>query len=423
MNFKPTLFVLALTASALQTAQAQSLDTIFRKFSQCDASFFKSMKDGAQVIQTLAPTNSNSDVLWLKVPNRNDEASGSLVLSGKPTIAGIPVVSYLDEATDMGNLGQYYYWGFKVRGAFSDVLDKLRPLVFEGERLRKDAPVYVRTEMKRGASAWMPVNTVNGVPKKGTVERAFLFEPDDKDENLVKVFCSLQGSVEGVHLKELRPDIDMKEYPVNADPMGFDLMNPPSALVSKLQEAIKAQPLFFPKYKKVVATYITRADESPKIVSRIHLGNGLLEVEEQYGTFTMRRQLIGEVVQVKYGSFDLKNVLESAGVAESASIEFTQNLVRGQVAYKSEVTRFDVFPRKSLSPIVNKKICTVGEQIPASNIFKSLPGDAILLICNPESEFASGLALIKDLGLTLWYELPNSKSAYKPMYTSITIER
>jgi hypothetical protein len=115
--------------------------------------------------------------------------------------------------------------------------------------------------------------------------------------------------------------------------------------------------------------------------------------------------------------------LESAGVAEKVSIEFSPSLIKGQLAYKSEITRLDVYPRKNSARSTKKTVCMTGDRLPASAIFKSLTGDAILLICNPENEFSSGLALIEDLGLTLWYELPNSKKESKPVYTSITIER
>ena len=213
MKLKHLISLAIIAGSSFQATQAQSLDNIFRKFSQCDAAFFKAMKDESQTVQALAATDSKGDALWIKVPDRNDEKTGTALLLGNPTIGGLPVASYLDEASDMGSLGRFYYWGFKVKGTQTEVLEKLKSLVHESDRLRKDAPVYVRTELNTGGTRWLPVKAANGVPKEGTVERAFLFEEDDKDKNITKVFCSLQGSVKAEHLKDLRPDIDAKDHP------------------------------------------------------------------------------------------------------------------------------------------------------------------------------------------------------------------
>ena len=204
MKLKHLISLAVLSCSALQVAQAQAVDNIFRKFSQCDAGFFKAMKQESQIVQALAPTDSVGEALWFKVPNRNAENNGMTLLTGNPAISGLPVLSYLDEVSDLGSLGRFYYWGFKVKGTQIEVLEKLKPLVHESERLRRDTPVYVRTELNTDGVNWVPVKTASGLPKAGTVERAFLFETDDKDNNITKVFCSLQGSVTAEHLKALQ---------------------------------------------------------------------------------------------------------------------------------------------------------------------------------------------------------------------------
>ena len=337
MKPKYLIYLAVIAGCSLHVSQAQSLDNIFRKFSQCDASFFKAMKDESQTVQALAPTDSKGDALWIKVPNRNDEKKGTTLLVGKPTIAGLPVSSYLDEASEMGSLGRFYYWGFKVKGTQTEVLEKLKPLVHESDRLRKDAPVYVRTELNMGGTSWLPVNTASGVPKEGTVERAFLFEEDDKDKNLTKVFCSLQGSLKAEHLKELRPDIDANEYPAKPQNVAFESVNAAPILIAKLQQTLKAQPLFFPKYKNVMTIYKTQNDGMPTINHYSHLGDGLVTIEERYSSFTVKRQSIGVVLQTKYGRLNCQNVLESAGVVESATLELGQDLSKGVGNYKRTV--------------------------------------------------------------------------------------
>jgi hypothetical protein len=424
MHLKHFLSTLALASFALPAVQAQSLDNVFRAFSKCDASFFKAMKDEAQTVQALAPTESKGDAMWFKVPDRTDDKTGTVALTGRPTIAGMPVVSYEDSVIDIGSLGLYYTWGFKVRSDMASTVNALKPMIFASERLLKDDLVYARTELKIGALNWLPIKTTGGtVPKEGTVERAFLIEEDEKDKNLSLVTCTIQGSVEVAHLKELRPDIDVKDYPVKPQVIDFDALVPEPKLILELQEALKKQPLFFPKYKKVTISYKTHQDNDPTIKVNNHLGNGLLAVEENYGSFTMKRLRIGDDVQVKYASFDRKNVMMGAGFAKNGNIKYANTLIKGQIAYQSETTRMDIFPKIASTPVINKTVCTTGDTLAASNIFKSLTGNAILLSCDPESEYPSTLALIENLGLTLWYEPENSKNKLKPVYTSITIER
>lgn len=426
MHFKRFLYALALAGCALPAVHAQSLDNVFRAFSKCDASFFKAMKDEVQTIQGLAPLESKGDAMWFKVSDRKDEKKRAVALLGKPTIAGLPVVSYVENVVDLSGVGQFYFWGFSIKGSFSNVLEKLSVLdnsLFQGERFVKNARLHIRTELKPGVSVLLPINTTSELSETELVKRAFLIEPDDDDQNVMQVLCSLQGLVGADHLEALRPDIDTKDYPGKANALTFDATPPSNVLIKKLQDSIRKQPLFLPKFKKITVSYVTRNDKKPTINTYTHLGEGLLLVEEAYSMFTMRRLLVGDTSQVKFGSFNIQNLLESAGVAEDVSIVFATTLIKGQLAYKSEITRLDVYPRKNSAPSAKKTVCMTGDRLPASAIFKSLTGDAILLICNPENEFSAGLALIEDLGLTLWYELPNSKKEYKPIYTSITIER
>lgn len=109
MKLKHLVSLAVIFGAGLQATQAQSLDHIFRKFSQCDASFFEAMKNDSQSLQAVAPTDSKGDALWIKVPNRNAAETATTPLVGKPTIGGLPVASYLDEASDLGSLGRFYY--------------------------------------------------------------------------------------------------------------------------------------------------------------------------------------------------------------------------------------------------------------------------------------------------------------------------
>ena len=53
-----------------------------------------------------------------------------------PPIAGLKLLSYADEASDLGNLGRYYYWGFVVQGNIDEVAQRLAPLLDQPARLQ-----------------------------------------------------------------------------------------------------------------------------------------------------------------------------------------------------------------------------------------------------------------------------------------------
>jgi hypothetical protein len=432
MHLKHFLSTLALASFALPAVQAQSLDNVFRAFSKCDASFFKAMKDEAQTVQALAPTDSKGDAMWFKVPNRTDDKTGTVALTGRPTIAGMPVVSYEDSVIDIGSLGLYYTWGFKVRGELANAFNLLKPLIFENERLRKDDSVYVRTELQTGASAWLPVKTAGGtVPKSGTVERALLIEPDDKDKSLAMVTCTIQGSVDATHLKELRPDIDVKNYPVKQEVVTYDSVNVAADLISKLQESLKAQPLFVPKFNKAVIEYKTVFADGggyEKIDTLLRAQNGILENISEVKNFGDRRQTVTNLVQLKYASFfDGNKQVAKYGVlvANDAELEVAQKLTKGAIGFKSTVKTIQL-PRKNDNPdTVSVRICFVGDRFLASTVFGNLTGQATLLRCvfDDKNDDATTFALVEDLGLMLWYEPNETKRKFKPVYTSITIER
>lgn len=428
MKLKHLISLAVLSCSALQVAQAQAVDNIFRKFSQCDAGFFKAMKQESQIVQALAPTDSVGEALWFKVPNRNAENNGMTLLTGNPAISGLPVLSYLDEVSDLGSLGRFYYWGFKVKGTQIEVLEKLKPLVHESERLRRDTPVYVRTELNTDGVNWVPVKTASGLPKAGTVERAFLFETDDKDNNITKVFCSLQGSVTAEHLKALRPDIDVKEYPVAPKVISFEDSVVDRDLIARLQQSVLQQPLFMPKFKRVIVTYKTVSAKSSvfQTDTLVHRGGGLIDVHEDLKFIGFKRQNIAGLVQTKYAYIKAdKKIFKGVSIAKEGIIEVAKSLTKGELAFKSSATSIFEPAEAGDKASSLSRSCMAGETVAASTILQSLQGQALLLSCNfsGEKPYTSGFALILDLGLLLHYELPETQREYKPIYTSITIEQ
>jgi hypothetical protein len=66
--------------------------------------------------------------------------------------------------------------------------------------------------------------------------------------------------------------------------------------------------------------------------------------------------------------------------------------------------------------------CTVGERIPARQVFASLNGDAIKLACD-QGDYKTSRVFIEDLGVALTLESTSSDTHYVNEFIALTVER
>ena len=207
---------LALTAASsliMASVSAQVTTEVLRDFSACDAGFFRSLARAIPATETPSTIARRGDIAWFKVKNRKEEADNHINFTPPLNVAGLKLLSYFDDASDLDEFGKFYSWGFIAEGSLDQVTATLKPLIRDANRLRRDDNMYARSELKIGKAPWRAVDLSSGsVPLPTTVERVLILEPSD-DSNSVRVTCSLQGSVTGDLLKDERPDIDAADYP------------------------------------------------------------------------------------------------------------------------------------------------------------------------------------------------------------------
>jgi hypothetical protein len=123
-------------------------------------------------------------------------------------VAGFQLLSYHDEFFDFGPAGLIYYWGFTVTGHVEEVVARIKPLMQDGARMKRDGDTYARVDVRYSGSSWQPSTAQAGsVTGNNKTERVFIVEPYEKQKDAVRVSCTLQGKVPPDFLREARPDI------------------------------------------------------------------------------------------------------------------------------------------------------------------------------------------------------------------------
>jgi hypothetical protein len=426
MFLKKYVFVLLIFTG--NTLFAQSLDETFRKFSACDAGFFKSLKTEATNFKDLAPIEVKGDHAWFKVANRKKDKENSLALASKPTIANLPVVSFIDETSDMESMGLFYYWGFTVEGKYDEVLEKIKPLIFENNRLRKDGNHSVRSELKIGNAAWRSVNLNSGnIPRRFVTERVFLVEPDTKP-NIVKLLCSVQGTIDASVLNNLRPDIDPNDYPLRIQESLINSVNLSNANLEIFKKATESSPFLTPKFKQINFTSISKGRTDTVIDTKLVLnGNGLIDTYEDMGVFKFERQYFSNLVQTKYRFMGL-GTSATVAMADEVTVEFPKTLNKNE-----KITYFSLLkdnPRaKDSKDSPQKAECTIGDQIDAKTIHANITGMAWFVSCVRDGDSSRkpepfSKAFIEDLGIFI--DFTPGKGLFgspQPIYTKFEITR
>jgi hypothetical protein len=204
------LVLLAALFTANAVAQSASTDASLRSLSSCDATFFKLLTESQATFSGYAPlTRSNSPTAFV-VPNRQHPTESRVMFKQPMRIAGLEVIGYFDEIVNYREGMSAYSWGYLVANTVEASATALIPIIWDSERLRKDGPIYVRSEVwshDKPAQGWVKVATEAGLPKRGTVERVFMIEPYDGESKFIRVGCSLQGNVIDPIVRDLRPDL------------------------------------------------------------------------------------------------------------------------------------------------------------------------------------------------------------------------
>lgn len=385
-----------MSITVLTSAHADVYEDAFRDFTACDAGFFKAIHREPAAWKSLAPLATSGNYSWLKIRNRHKEGDNLLDLAAPLPVAGLNLVSFFDEISDLDSLGLYYYWGFTVPGKVDDVARQLTPLIQNSERFRRDGPVYVRTEVKFADTGWLPLATYSNTPAGlEKIERVFLIEPHESVQNLVRVSCSLQGAVSAEVLKEIRPDIAPEDYPKKIAPIEFD-----DAQVPERVTQVASKTSWAPKFKRLSYTYRAKRVGQPlENLSTVEMEaqGGLVRVRENYTTFNVQRLMLAGLVQLK----SRMNGTGDGRVTVTTKLEMSlpDTLRKGDKLSVHEIMQRQ--PAKADDSDSRVTIlCDVVEEVAAESIYSTLTGRAFRLSCTSGKENdTSNKVYLEDLGI------------------------
>lgn len=412
------LLTSALPLPSVAQASDSALTETLKAFTRCDASFFNSLNTYHDAWEAIAPLKQKKDVAWITVKNRGSSPENSVQLSDTPTVAGMKLLSYVDESNDLGRLGHYYYWGFIVEGGVDEVAKHLAPLMEQPAQLQNVGSSFVRSELKVD-DQWQVIQPQPGTaPGSKRVERILIVEPEGKQGTQSRVNCSLQGGVDGVMLGQLRPDIAPADYPQSQPDPDIAAVAVPEDVLKKLN-----LPLLQPKFKTLRYTFNSTTDTStagyPVKVEYIADG-GVLKKKETYSeTFHVKRLTKAGLIQLKSQMIGIGDgrVLRTSelDVNPPASWSPGQMLIARLMMKYAPARSTDV-------PRMLSMTCTVGQRFPARQIFASLTGDAIALECEQDTRKLSD-AFIEDLGVSLTLKTVEDERVSTYTYSAMEVVR
>ncbi|NVZ23691.1 hypothetical protein [Pseudomonas costantinii] len=413
----PALFLAAAVLPSIAHADEAALTDTLKAFARCDASFFSSLNTHRDAWQAYAPLKQEKDFTWIAVKNRADSKANQVPVSAPP-IAGLKLLSYTDEVTDLGPLGLYYYWGFIVDGGVDTVAQRLAPLLEHPAWLQKGDGEYTRSELKVG-EGWQAIKPQPGkAPGMRQVERVLIVEPEGKQGTQSRVSCSVQGGVNAGLLARLRPDIAPVDYPRTVAETNIGDVEVPASVLQHMNS-----PLLQPKFKTLNYTYLSKkGDGSKDLPTSVSFtaDGGLLKKNEVYGnTFNVDRLMQADLIQLK----SKMNGVGDGRVLQTreAELKVPTSWAPGQTL-SAHLRMVNVPGKPTDKPIETSLTCTVGERIPARQVFASLTGDAIKLACD-QGDYKTSRVFIEDLGVALTLESTSSQTHYVNEYTAFDVVR
>ena len=202
--------LLILCAAINASAQSTTQGLFFRELSRCDRTFFEKLGANRSELEKFAPMRFLGQSASFKVPAPGHRTNSRIVFPKPVEVEGLKVVGYFDEMLDIPNGMSSYSWGYLIASTVQEAATKLHSLVWDPMRLKKDGPIFVRSEIwshDKPDAGWTRSSTEAGVPKRGTVERVLLIEPYDGENSFIRFGCSLQGNITDPLLRSIRSDL------------------------------------------------------------------------------------------------------------------------------------------------------------------------------------------------------------------------
>lgn len=206
--------MVALLLATAANAQMSLGERLVSSLSYCDARFFDEVSASRGELDRHAQVIARGRAATFPVPDMGHDTESKRFFALPVEVRGLIVIGYFDEIRRIPG-GVIVSWGLLVPTSTAEAAQKLGGLFWEGERLRTEGEVFVRSEVwhhDEPMRGWVKDATEQGLPKPGTVERVLMVEPYKGETAFVRVGCSLQGAVTRDMLNVARPDL-----PLNAE--------------------------------------------------------------------------------------------------------------------------------------------------------------------------------------------------------------
>lgn len=214
------LLLVGVAAAHVAHAETATPESLFQTFSACDRTFFEKLNAEQKAWTEYMRIGTRGNVAYPIVRNRLREGQRIQMFEKPISMAGVELVGYYDESSELVGIGKFVYWGFIANGEQDAVARKIRPHVVDGERLIKDkSGPWGRSERRYVGDSldqWRKEQIASDtVPKEGTVERVLIVEGDGPivGQGRVAIECTMQGALTPALLVRTRPDLDEREMP------------------------------------------------------------------------------------------------------------------------------------------------------------------------------------------------------------------
>jgi len=204
--------IAALLLATSANAQISLGERLVSSLSYCDARFFDEVSASRGELDRHAQVIARGRAATFPVPDMTHDTESKSFFALPVEVRGLIVIGYFDEIKRIPG-GVIVSWGLLVPTSTTEAAQKLGGLFWEGERLRMEGEVFVRSEVwhhDEPMRGWVKEVTEPGLPKPKTVERVLMVEPYSGETAFIRVGCSLQGAVTREMLDTLRPDLPLK---------------------------------------------------------------------------------------------------------------------------------------------------------------------------------------------------------------------
>ena len=349
------------------------------------------------------PLGGAGNVSGIRVPDRNDKARNSVVFKRAINVNGLALTEYMDWYVDGKSLGKMLFWGFTISGRPAEVMERLRPLIKDEERLRKDGAGFMRAEVKIAQSPWVPAIVNSGAAAGlNKVERTLMIDLDES-KNEVTVMCSLQGGLTAAVLKEVRPDMAEKEYPRELQAATFEDAPIPKDVAATAQSILAAGEAWKPKFKSL--SYVERlagANGKPGQAVKIELRalpDGLISKRDIWRDVLDPQPDAGQyrVVEVPDG----RHGDQRPSVSSALRLDMPQALPPGtMVSVERQSGSVPAFGGEQSSSDTSR--CEARSSIDVDAVLPSLKGKGIALACTSSAGTPPySMLYVESLGVAL----------------------